>query len=498
MPRSPAHRASGRPRPRGRACGVVDEVEERDLAGQRHPGQDRVVAEGQAGLGVDVREQGARRSPSRARRAPGRRSPPARPRAGAGPDRPPRPRRGTGGRPGSRARRRCPAPSGRRSGGRAWPGPAGRTPWCRRAVVEEAAVGPERHVEVAQPDQVDPRARQAIGQGVGPLAVEEGRRREQRDAEEPRPAPLRRSASRPVARRSRTRACPRGRRAGTRRRAPTRRRSSATGRREPARLVVLDVVGGPEPRRGLGGGGDLQVVDPDRAVGVQLLELEDRPDRPARDRDAAASGRQSNVPDQRKTGVPGPRPARSGPLHRGRPGGPRPPRSRGGPRPDGDRQLQRRERLDRHGEPACAPASPPWSAPGPNPSGSRGRRGGRPARRPSRTASGVAQLEVAVEHQVRRSRPPPVGTRSIVRPSMSSVPVAPSSPTVMMRVAGVGGTGDPLGDPDPARAHRLVPGPDDPPADRAQARRRGSRSGGTGPRPAVRRLGCPRRGPRGR
>ena len=42
-------------------------------------------------------------------------------------------------------------------------------------VVEEAAVGPERRVEVAQPDQVDARAGQAVGQwsacsgrGTGP------------------------------------------------------------------------------------------------------------------------------------------------------------------------------------------------------------------------------------------------------------------------------------------------------------------------------------------
>ena len=60
-----------------------------------------------------------------------------------------------------------------------------------RRVVEEAPVGPERRVEVAEPDQVDPRPGQAIGQGVGLLAVEEGRRGQQRDAEEPGPAPLR-------------------------------------------------------------------------------------------------------------------------------------------------------------------------------------------------------------------------------------------------------------------------------------------------------------------
>ena len=147
---SPAPAPSGPPcRWAESECWLVDEVEERDLAGERHPGQDRVVAEGQARLGVDVGEQGAARSPSRARRSRGRTSPPARPPAGAGPDRPPRPRRNWRA-PWIPAQRRCPAPSGRRSGGRAWPGRAGRTPWCRRAS-RRRGCGPGRGARRGRP-----------------------------------------------------------------------------------------------------------------------------------------------------------------------------------------------------------------------------------------------------------------------------------------------------------------------------------------------------------
>src|SRR5271157_1477633 len=58
------------------------------------------------------------------------------------------------------------------------------------SVVEEAAVGPDGRVEIAQPDEVDARAGQPVGQLVGLVGLEEGRGRDQADPMEPRPAPL--------------------------------------------------------------------------------------------------------------------------------------------------------------------------------------------------------------------------------------------------------------------------------------------------------------------
>ena len=57
------------------------------------------------------------------------------------------------------------------------------------AVIEEATIGAERRIEIAEPDQVDARPCQAIGQRVGLLGLEEGGRGKQGDAEEPGAAP---------------------------------------------------------------------------------------------------------------------------------------------------------------------------------------------------------------------------------------------------------------------------------------------------------------------
>ena len=170
---------------------MVDQVEQRDLAGERHPGQRRVVVQGQARLGVDVAEQG----PSAPRRLSLVRTGS---KTAAGP--PPG---------GSSAGRRHavvvaePAaalqlerhvdPPRLEGGDQVVEPPQGlrvERLGVVAGVVEQAAVGAERRVEVAEPDEVDARPRQAVGQRVGPLGLEERGRRIRTDAEEPRPAPL--------------------------------------------------------------------------------------------------------------------------------------------------------------------------------------------------------------------------------------------------------------------------------------------------------------------
>ncbi len=192
-------RSSLRIRSRIAAASVPDslsaassEVEQRELAGQGDPGQDGVVAEGQAGLGVDVREQGLGGLP--------RGLADARVEGGGGP---------AAGRElpavGDRGVAVAEPPGGlqldrdvdppRLEGGDQVVEPGqgvgveflGVVP----GVVEEAPGRAERGVEVGEPDEVHARSGQAVGQGVGPGVVgREGGRGQERDAEEPGPAPL--------------------------------------------------------------------------------------------------------------------------------------------------------------------------------------------------------------------------------------------------------------------------------------------------------------------
>ena len=175
---------------------------------------------------------------------------------------------------------------------------------------------------------------------------------------------------------------------------------------------VVGVVGGVErhPRGHLGVGrrGDRHVIDPDLAAGVGLLELEDRPPGPGGTRTSAASLRQSKLPAQSKrssTSVAG--------IGR--------PRSSRKKNPAAAPPLPRRSWPRRRAR-ARAPPGPPPAAPG--------RSATRESDRPSSTAAagavpgedpvgvvvhdpvgrcGVAQLEVAVDDQVRGRRPPPPG-----------------------------------------------------------------------------------------
>ncbi len=105
----------------GKVSAAVDQVEQRQLAGQGHPGQDGIVTEGQPGLGVDMVEQrpGHRQRQLADRRVQlVRRTAPRRERARVGN---PVRRPGRGGRPGAPARPRSRDSSTRRSGDRAGP-----------------------------------------------------------------------------------------------------------------------------------------------------------------------------------------------------------------------------------------------------------------------------------------------------------------------------------------------------------------------------------------
>ena len=156
---------------------MIDQVEQRDLAGQGHPGQGRVLAERQPGLGVDVIEQGAGgrqgqlgdggveigRRPAAAGEQAGRGDPVLGAEAAGALEfqrhvDPPRLERGDQViEPGQRL------------------GVEGLGVVAR--VVEQAATRAQRHVEIAQPDQVDAGSGQPVGQGVGPFGLQEGRRR---------------------------------------------------------------------------------------------------------------------------------------------------------------------------------------------------------------------------------------------------------------------------------------------------------------------------------
>ena len=287
----------------GSALGGVEQVEQRELAGERDPGQRRVVAEGQAGLGVDVGEQGLGRLAVGLRGSSGSKAAAGPPPGGSWPAlgdvvavaEPPA---------ALELDRDVDAP--RLQGGDQVVEP-GQGVGVERlgvvaGVVEEAPAGAERGVEVAEPDEVHARAGQAVGQGVGPAGVREGGRRQERDAEEPGPAPL--GEGQPAVLDGRRSPClPAG--ASSRNEASSaepgvdRRRAASTGSQP--RGLVLDVVRGPGPRRRVGRGGHGHVVEPEGARRRRPSRTGGPPGRRPRGRGPTPCvGRQSKVPDQRE------------------------------------------------------------------------------------------------------------------------------------------------------------------------------------------------------
>ena len=181
-------------------------------------------------------------------------------------------------------------------------------------------------------------------------------------------------------------------------------RSSARGDGQPVRRVVLDVVRGPAARRRVRATAvTVDVVDPDRAR-CRRASRTGAPRGPPRAGPRRRRGRrrQSNVPAQRKTGVARPAPGRVRPSSSRKkrlaaaPPAPRRPCAR-----TVDRDARAAERLDRHGQAVMARAPGLRQLERRVRLGSRGRRDARPFSTIQPSGVGVAQLEVAVDDQVR-------------------------------------------------------------------------------------------------
>ena len=152
------------------------------------------------------------------------------------------------------------------------------------SVVEEAAVGPDGRVEIAQPDEVDARAGQPVGQLVGLVGLEEGRGRDQADPMEPSPAPLLEAEPAVF---GRDKALPAGRRRHQEREVEGRIRGDQWRRwnLQPVIGIFIGVERCPRGHIGVGRRGDHHVVDLDSAEGVAFLELDDGARRPGRHAD---------------------------------------------------------------------------------------------------------------------------------------------------------------------------------------------------------------------
>jgi len=141
---------------------VVEQVEQRDLAGQRDPRQRRFVAPREAGLGIDVCQERFRGFTSPLAESRDRRPRPAPLPARVAGSRAARPVRGTCARFAAPARGRSLASSARPSGGRVCECQRSKAFGIVAAVVEEAAGGSQGRVEVASRTRLIPeRARRS-------------------------------------------------------------------------------------------------------------------------------------------------------------------------------------------------------------------------------------------------------------------------------------------------------------------------------------------------